>query len=159
MPWSRTTLAAFAVTFVGSVAMWLVYFNIGAERASRRIAQSRDPGRLARSGYTYLHIVIVAGIIVSAVADELVLSHPTGHTELKSLLVIVGGPALYLVGTALFKTLTAPVVPLSHLVGLGLLALVASSGMTASPLILSAGTAATLIVVAIWEWASLRRRG
>jgi low temperature requirement protein LtrA len=63
------------------------------------------------------------------------------------------------VGTALFKTLTAPVVPLSHLVGLGLLALVASAGMAASPLVLSAGTAATLIVVAVWEWASLRRRG
>jgi low temperature requirement protein LtrA len=158
MPWSGTTLAAFAITFVGSVAMWLVYFNIGAERASKRIAQSRDPGRLARSGYTYLHIVIVAGIIVSAVADELVLSHPMGHTELKSLLVIVGGPALYLVGTALFKTLTSTTIPLSHLIGLGLLALVASAGMAAPPLMLAAGTAATLIVVAVWEWASLRRR-
>lgn len=158
MPWSATTLAAFAVTFVGSVAMWLVYFNIGAERASKRIARSDDPGRLARSGYTYLHILIVAGIIVSAVADELVLSHPTGHTELKALLVIVGGPAIYLVGTALFKTLTAPRVPLSHLIGLGLLALVASAGMVASPLVLATGTAATLIVVAVWEWVSLTRR-
>ena len=159
MPWSRTTFAAFAVTFVGSVAMWLVYFNIGAERASKRIAQSSDPGRLARSGYTYLHIVIVAGIIVSAVADELVLSHPTGHTELKSLLVIVGGPALYLVGTALFKTLTSTTIPLSHLLGLGLLARVAAAGMAASPLVVAAATAATLIVVALWEWVSLRRRG
>jgi low temperature requirement protein LtrA len=158
MPWSLATFGAFAVTFVGSVAMWLVYFNIGAERGSKRIAQSRDPGRLARSGYTYLHIVIVAGIIVSAVADELVLSHPAGHTDLKSLLVIVGGPALYLVGTALFKTLTAPAIPLSHLIGLGLLAVVSSAGMAASPVVLSAGTAATLIVVAVWEWASLRRR-
>jgi low temperature requirement protein LtrA len=158
MPWSLATFGAFAVTFVGSVAMWLVYFNIGAERGSKRIAQSRDPGRLARSGYTYLHIVIVAGIIVSAVADELVLSHPAGHTDLRSLLVIVGGPALYLVGTALFKTLTAPVIPLSHLIGLGLLAVVSSAGMAASPVVLSAGTAATLIVVAVWEWASLRRR-
>ena len=158
LPWTETTIAAFAVTFVGSIAMWAVYFNVGAERASKQIARARDPGQLGRSGYTYLHILIVAGIIVSAVADELVLSHPLGHTELKTLLVIVGAPALYLLGTALFKSLTAPNLPLSHLIGLGLLALVASAGMTASPLVLSAGTSASLIVVAVWEWASLKRR-
>ena len=158
LPWSATTIAAFAVTFVGSVAMWAVYFNVGAERASKQIAHSHDPGKLGRSGYTYLHILIVAGIIVSAVADELVLSHPLGHTDLKTLLVIVGAPALYLLGTAFFKSLTAPHVPLSHLIRLGLLALVASAGMIASPLVLAAGTSATLIVVAVWEWASLKRR-
>ena len=67
------------VSFAGSVAMWAVYFNIGAERASQLITTSDDPGALARSGYTYLHILIVAGIIVAAVADELVLHHPGGH--------------------------------------------------------------------------------
>ncbi len=158
LPWSVPTIAAFTVTFVGSVAMWAVYFNIGAERASRQIVRSDDPGRLGRSGYTYLHILIVAGIIVSAVADELVLSHPLGHTDLKTLLVTVGAPALYLLGTALFKSLTAPTLPLSHLIGLGLLALVASAGTVASPLVLSAGTSASLVAVAVWEWASLKRR-
>lgn len=156
LPWTGTTVLAFAVTFAGSVAMWAVYFNIGAERGSHLIAKSTDPGRLARSGYTYLHILIVAGIIVTAVADELVLSHPTGHADLTTLLAIVGGPALYLLGTALFKSVTAPNVPLSHLVGLALLGLVAAAGMVASPLALSAGTTATLVVVAVWEWASLR---
>ena len=158
LSWSATTILAFAVTFTGSVAMWAVYFNVGAERGSRTIARSDDPGRLGRSGYTYLHILIVAGIIVSAVADELVLSHPMGHTDLKTLSVIVGAPALYLLGTALFKRLTAPNLPLSHLVGLGLLALLTAVGTTASPLVLATGTAATLIVVAVWEWASLKRR-
>src|SRR5207344_3352310 len=97
--------------------------NIGAERASKQIAHSDDPGRLGRSGYTYLHILIVAGIIVSAVADELVIAHPDGHVDRKTMLVMLGGPALYLLGTALFKRLTAPHLPLSHLVGLGLLVL------------------------------------
>ncbi len=114
---------------------------------------------MGRSGYTYLHILIVAGIIVSAVADELALAHPDGHTELGTALVILGGPALYLVGTALFKRLTAPNLPLSHLVGLGLLALSAGTiGIRDAAATLRAGTTAIMLVVALWEWASLKKR-
>jgi low temperature requirement protein LtrA len=159
LAWAAETIAAFVVSFLGSVAMWTVYFNIGAERSSQVIASSADPGALARSGYTYLHILIVAGIIVAAVADELVLRHPNGHdghTDADTGLAILGGPALYLVGNMLFKRLSAPTTPLSHLVGLALLALLVPATAIATPLVLSAGTTAILIAVAIWEWLSLR---
>jgi low temperature requirement protein LtrA len=159
MAWTPVTIAAFLVAFLGSVAMWAVYFNVGAERGSHHIAAAADPGRLGRSGYTYLHILIVAGIIVSAVADELALAHPHGHTDLKTMLIMLGGPALYLLGTALFKRLTAPYLPLSHLVGLGLLAVLGVVYSIATPLHLAAATTAILIAVAIWEWASLKRPG
>jgi low temperature requirement protein LtrA len=158
LPWSAENGAAFVTAFAGSVAMWAVYFNIGAERASRLIAASDDPGRLARSGYTYLHIPIVAGIILAAVGDELVLQHPSGHASLGAVATIVGGPALYLLGNALFKRLSAPTYPLSHLVGLGLLALLAPAGLYLSPLALAAGATAILIIVVIWEWMSFRPR-
>jgi low temperature requirement protein LtrA len=159
LAWTTQTVAAFVVSFVGSVAMWTVYFNIGAERSSHVIATSDDPGALARSGYTYLHILIVGGIIVVAVADELVLRHPgghDGHTNISTAAAIIGGPLLYLIGNALFKRLSAPNLPLSHLVGIGLLALLAPAALIATPLALSAGATAILIVVAAWEWLSLR---
>ena len=155
LTWTPVTLAAFANCFVGSVAMWVVYFNIGAERSSRAAAGSADPGRIARSGYTYMHIPIVAGIIVAAVADELTLKHPGGHTDLKTAAVILGAPALYLLGNLLFKWLTAPNAPLSHLVGLGLTALLIVTVPVLPPLALSAATTAVLILVAVWEWLSL----
>jgi low temperature requirement protein LtrA len=158
LPWTGETVAAFAATFGGSVAMWAIYFNVGAERASQVIAASHDPGRMGRSGYTYLHILIVAGVIVSAVADELTLAHPHGHTDLKTALIVTGGPALYLAGTALFKRLSAPHLPLSHLVGLGLLALLAAAATFITPLVLSAGVTAILVIVSIWEWASFRKK-
>ena len=158
LPWHFETIAAFAITFTSSVAMWLVYFNVGAERASRKIAQSSKPGELGRNGYTYLHILIVAGIIVTAVGDELTLTHPHGHADLKSTLVILGGPALYLAGNALFKRLSAPRLPLSHLAGLGLLILLIPASWFATPLALSAGATGVLIIVAQWEWVSLRYR-
>jgi low temperature requirement protein LtrA len=158
LPWTGVTLAAFANAFIGSAAMWLVYFNIGAERSSHAIAASSDPGRLARSGYTYLHIPIIAGIIAAAVADELVLHHPGGHTEVKTAAVSLGGPALYLTGNALFKRLTASWMPLSHTVGLGLLALLVLAGPVLPPLALSTAATVVLLQVAVWEWVSLRGR-
>ena len=70
--------------------------------------------------------------------------------------MLIGGPALYLLGNALFKRLSAPNLPLSHLVGLGLLALLIPAAAVATPLLLSAATTAVLIVVAAWEAISLR---
>ena len=156
LAWTTQHVGAFLVAFAGSVAMWVIYFNIGAERGSRLIASSSDPGRLARNGYTYLHILIVAGIIVAAVGDELVLHHPGGHTELKTAIVLFGGPALYLLGNMLFKRLSAPNFPLSHIVGLGLLVLLILAVPIMTPLLLSAATSAVLILVATWESISLR---
>jgi low temperature requirement protein LtrA len=156
LAWTAEHIGAFLVAFTGSVAMWVIYFNIGAERASRQIASSKDPGRLARNGYTYLHILLVAGIIVAAVGDDLAQHHPNGHNDAGTAAVLIGGPALYLIGNLLFKRLSAPHLPLSHLVGLGLLALLIPAVPVTTPLLLSSATTAVLIVVAAWESISLR---
>jgi low temperature requirement protein LtrA len=97
----------------------------------------------------------VAGIIVCAVADELVLAHPGGHTDLKTALVVIGGPALYLVGNLVFKHSIWGRMPLSHMVGLGLLALHLPAAAVAPPLALGIGTTVVLVVVAAWETVSL----
>ena len=151
LAWTPTTIAAFMVAFVGTVAMWWIYFNVGAERASRNIAASSDPGRIARLSYTYLHLPLVAGIIVAAVGDELVLSHPTGHTDAKTAAVLLGAPALYLLGNLLFKRTTAGSPALSHMVGLGLLVLIVPLAGFVNPLTFSAATTLVLVVVAAWE--------
>ena len=66
-----------------SIAMWWIYFHKGAEAGSEQISKSSEAGRMARLAYTYLHMPIVAGIIVSAVADDLVLTHPGGAFRLQ----------------------------------------------------------------------------
>lgn len=157
LAWTVPTMAAFAVAFVGSAAMWWLYFDTGAERGSRHIAGADDPGRLARISYTYLHLPIVAGVVVAAVADELALAHPDGHLDRPVTAVLVGGPALYLLGLALFKRTIAGRLPLSHLVGLGLLGLLLPLAPVLSPLLLSAATTAALVVAALWEGVSLGR--
>lgn len=156
LPWTPVNVASFLVAFVGSVAMWWIYFNIGAERSSRHISAAADPGSLARLVYTYLHLPLVAGIIVVAVGDELVLAHPAGHTDAKTAAVLLGGPALYLIGNLMFKRASASHFPLSHLVGLGLLAVLVTVAGLLSPLALSAAATIVLVIVCIWETWSFR---
>jgi low temperature requirement protein LtrA len=156
LTWTAAPVMAFALAFASSVAMWWIYFDTGAERGTRKIASASDPGRLARLGYTYLHLPIVAGIVVAAVADELVLAHPIGHTELKVAVAVLGGPALFLVGNLLFKSTIAGRPPLSHLLGLGLLAVLTPAASLLSPLALAAAATAVLMTVATWETLSLK---
>jgi low temperature requirement protein LtrA len=155
LTWTNEALVGFIVSVIGSIAMWWIYFNIGAERGRHLIARSSDPGRLARLAYTYIHLLLVAGIVVVAVGDGIVLKHPHGHADGASIAVLLGGPALFLVGNLLFKLVTAGWPPLSHLVGLALLATLVPTGFLLSPLMLGAATTLVLVIVAAWETVSL----
>jgi len=155
--WDLQTAAAFAAAFVGSVALWWIYFDTAVERGSRHIATLADPGRLARFAYTYVHMPIVAGIVVEAVGDDLVLAHPTRAATPPQLAILLAGPAIYLVGNIMFKAPIAGRTPLSHLVGLVLLAALATVAGRMDLLELGAATTAVLVVVAVWETRSLRR--
>lgn len=149
--WNGITAAAFIVSFVGSVAMWWLYFDVGAEIGTQRMTHIQDTGRMARLAYTYLHLPIVGGIIVCAVADEFVLGHPLGHGELKFTLAIIGGAALYLAGITVFKWAVIGRFPISHLVALIVLCLLAIPAGALSPLWLSLATTVVMVSLATWE--------
>jgi low temperature requirement protein LtrA len=152
--WTPPVLLGFASAFLGTIAMWWIYFNIGAERGSDRIAHHDDPGKVARLAYTYLHLLLVAGIVLTAASDEMVLAHPSGHTDPLTTFCLVGGPALYLLGNMFFKRVTgANNLPLSHLFGLGLSAVLAIAAwpLHLEPVTLSMAATAILILVAVSE--------
>jgi low temperature requirement protein LtrA len=156
LTWSTEHVSAFLSAIVGSIAMWWIYFHKGAEAGSELISKSAESGRVARLAYTYLHMPIVGGIILSAVADELVLKHPNGHSDIRTILSAIGGPLLFLVGTILFKHSIRGFLQLSHGIGIIALAVLGWFAGDLSPLILSLLTTAILIVVAVWESISLR---
>jgi low temperature requirement protein LtrA len=102
---TNRTAAAFATAFLTSAALWWLYFTAVAGIAERRLREATtDRTAVARDGYTYLHVVLVGAIVLSAVGDELVIAHateaPAGAAEVAA---IVGGPALYLLGHVLFR--------------------------------------------------------
>ncbi|MCB2061176.1 MAG: low temperature requirement protein A [Novosphingobium sp.] len=151
-------IMAFVAAFVGSFALWWVYFDLGAKRGAHHIEHHEDPGLIARNAFTYWHIPIVAGIIVLAVADEQTLVHPHEAADASFIVVLAGGAALFLLGTMVFKRLTSdrPWFPLSHIGGLCLLAALAVWGGIGRPDRLSMTIALTLVfaLVAFWEWVS-----
>jgi low temperature requirement protein LtrA len=156
LAWTSATVTAFLSAFIGALAMWWIYFHKGAEAGSELISKSSESGRLARLAYTYLHLPIVAGIILSAVANELVLTHPADRSDLKTVLSAIGGPLLFLIGTILFKLAIRGWLQLSHGVGIVALGVLAWFAGELSPLMLSTLTTGLMIVVAVWETISLR---
>ncbi|MEP9354308.1 low temperature requirement protein A [Xanthobacter sp. KR7-65] len=154
--WTATGWASFLVAFTSSLAMWWIYFDTGSDRAAARFAQTSRTGAMARLGYTYVHQVIVIGIIGYAVSDELVLAHPGGDVSAAAAAVIIGGPAFYVLGCGLFKYPVLSRFPLSHMAGLALLLLLVPFTSFFNPIGLAAAATLVLLVVAAWETVALR---
>ena len=154
--WDAPTLIALLAAFLGTAAMWWVYFDTSSKDGSHAIAHHADPGRVG-AYFHYVHVILIAGVIVSAVANELVILHPDGRITTAAAAALVGGPALYLLGNAIYKTVVYGRFPLSHIVGLVLLAVLAPVAFVTDNLMVGGLTTLIMIVVATWE--SLSRRG
>lgn len=154
--WNAPMLISFAVAFLGSVAMWWMYFDTSSEAGTHAITHADDPGRIG-SYFHYVHVVIIAGIIVTAVGSELFMAHPDGHIEMKYVAVLIGGPFLYLSGNAIYKRVVYGRLPLSHLAGLAALIVLTPFAWLTDLLMVDALTTAILLVVAGWE-GTLRRK-
>lgn len=150
LSWGAATVTAMVAAFGMAVALWWLYFDVTAEVGLELIAHTEDPGRLARLAYTYIHLPMVAGIILAAVGDERVLAHPTGDTSVGVALVILGGPAVFLAGHWFFKRAIAGHFVVPHPVGIALLALLFIAYPLLSPIALSAASTVIAVVIAAW---------
>jgi low temperature requirement protein LtrA len=97
------TAALLGIAVVG--AMWWAYFDVVALVAERRLraAAPHDRVLMARDSYTYLHLPMVAGIVVFAVGVKLTLADPSADLESVGAVALCGGPALYLLALSAFK--------------------------------------------------------
>jgi len=148
---SAAEAAAFLMAVIGSVGLWWLYFDKSAEEAARVIAASADPGRLGRTAYHLIHPVMVAGIIVIAAADQVVLSRPGTVGAATTAWLILGGTALFIAGHAAFKIAVWRVVPWSRLAAVAVLGLLGLAAPQLSALALGACAAAVVIAVAVLD--------
>ncbi len=155
---TASSVWAMLAAFVGTILFWLLYFSHGAEHGERFISRAEQTGRIARLTYTYLHMVLVGGVVLLAVGDDLVLAHPDDPLDATTNAIVVAAAALYLLGNLLFKRSIGRPWLRSHLLGMAALtALWATapliSGMT--PLMLTwivNGIVALVVVIDEYVW-------
>jgi low temperature requirement protein LtrA len=155
---SRPTILAFGVAFLISAALWWLYFNIVARIVQQHLEVAEDRTTLARDAYTYLHVFIVAGIIVSAVGDELVIAHPEETLHGSQLVAVVAGPALYLLAHVALRLRMTGTIGSKRLVGVVACVAVGFLGPHVSALALSALLLGVLIAVIAAEQLAAARR-
>jgi len=89
-----------------TAALWWIYFDIVAIVSSRRLAEA-EPGRvqneMARDSYSYMHLVMVAGIILAALGLKMTIGHFGEHLHAVPAFALLGGVAIYLLGLVAFR--------------------------------------------------------
>ena len=85
-------------------ALWWLYFDVAAIFARRRLIRARglELARLALHSYSYLHLPMVAGIVLFALGLETTLGHPSEELDTVPAVALCGGAALYLLAHIAF---------------------------------------------------------
>ena len=89
-----------------TAAMWWTYFDIVAIVAGRRLIDA-EPGRvqneMARDSYSYMHLAMVAGIVLVALGLKTTIGHFGDHLHTVPAFALLGGLAFYLLGHVIFR--------------------------------------------------------
>ena len=150
-----TVIAALALAFLVTGALWWLYFGEVAEHSRARLATADDSGILARDAYTYLHLPIVAGIIMVAVGDDLLIGAPRASLTTAGIVMTVGGPALYLLGESLFRLRMIGSVNPKRLTAVLALCVLGAVAGDLSAIVLTGAVGVLLTTLAVWEsWPS-----
>ncbi len=153
-------VVAFALAFLSTAAFWWLYFNLVATIVQRRLALAENRTLLARDAYTYLHVVIVAGILLTAVGDELVIAHPTEELPDNEVAAVVCGPALYLLAHVALRLRVTGTIGGRRLAGALACLAIGAIGTFAPALVVAASLLGVLVAVIVGDQlAGARRRG
>lgn len=147
-PTSPGMVTAFAVALATSVLLWRIYVQRAGQILGEAVTRAAHPATVGRSAAD-THLVMVIGVVATAIGYELVIEHPIGHNELPWLAVILGGPAVFLAGRARFEYEVFGRVSPSRLVGIAALLLPVPLLVRLAPLVASGFAAAVLTAVAV----------
>ncbi len=141
-------IAAAAAFGIGlAAAQWWIYFDVVALVATRRLEQAevgRVQNEMARDSYSYLHFVMVAGIVLVALGMKKTLGDVDEPLKTVPAFALLGGTALYLLGHVAFRYRNVRTINRQRLI-LGVALLAAVPLATEVPSLLALGIVTTLL--------------
>src|SRR3954447_1722146 len=140
-----------------TVALWWTYFDRFAAVAEDRLRVHDDPVLAAADGYSYLHPVIVAGIILFAVGVKLAVHDVGAPLHDATRLALCGGVALYLVGHVAFRLRIAGSLGVEKLVAAAALMVLYAVGGDLAAWALAGAVTVVLVAMCAYETVSARR--
>jgi low temperature requirement protein LtrA len=99
-------IAAAVLGMAVAAALWWLYFDVVVIVATRRLARApvgRVQNAMARDSYSFLHLPMVAGIVLIALGMKKTLGHVDHHLEIVPATAMFGGTALYLLAHVAFR--------------------------------------------------------
>jgi len=161
LPLEPAYVLAFLAALASTILMWFLYFNHGQGGGSDYIAHrdAADRGLVAQVAYTYTPVLLVLGVVLTAVADEIVLLHPEGDgghggshgTDLWAAGIVAGGSAVYLLGNLLFKRAVGQPWMLGHIGGIAALGIAVLLREQMTPLVFSWVANGVLLAVVLTD--------
>jgi len=152
-----TAVICLTVAFLETVALWLLYFGTPADDWRDAVTSSDDPGRLARDAYTYVHLLIVAGIIGVAAGNYLLIGNPSTPQHGVGLVIVLGSPALFLLAASLFQWMTTGSANPKRVLVAAIIVGLLPAGPHVAILALAVIITVLLTALAIWETQSSAR--
>lgn len=145
-PLTPLSLFALLVAITGTTAIWWSYFVRSEEEALDVLEETNDEAKMGQRAI-YTIAVMLAGLVLVAVGDDLSIAHPDGEPSIAASIVLFGGPALYVLAQAVFQKKTKGRAVSSRPVSL--FAFVAGGVVSLWLPTLLAATLATAIMVAV----------
>jgi len=141
-------IVAVAVLGVGlAAAMWWTYFDVVALVSAKRLAKmpvGRELNEMARDAYSFLHLPMVAGIVLVAFGMKVAIAHPGDHLADTPAFALLGGVAVYLLGHVAFRYRQIHTLNRRRL-GLAIILLILVPAATAMPALIALAVANVLI--------------
>jgi low temperature requirement protein LtrA len=102
-PLDAGLVAAVTLGLLIAIGLWWTYFDRFAAVAEARLREHDDPVLAAADSYSYLHLLLVAGIIIFAAGIKYVVRAADDPLHTAPRLALCGGVALYLIGHLAFR--------------------------------------------------------
>ena len=139
-----------------AAALWWIYFDVVALISARRLGEAevgRAQNELARDSYSYIHLLMVAGIVLVAFGLKTTIAHDDEHLHDVPAFALLGGVAIYLLGLVAFRYRHVHTLNRQRL-GLAIVLLILVPVATAIPALISLAVA----VVLIWAMIAYEHR-